>query len=63
MLRQDLEGEIEAIDQYKARIIEADALAMPGTSQIIREILVDEEHHANDLKAILAGVGVLANVQ
>ena len=53
MLYQDYLAEKEAINRYKQRIIEANELQLSGTAIILMEILKDEEHHANDLRAIL----------
>jgi bacterioferritin (cytochrome b1) len=54
MLKQDHEGEIETIARYKAYIEAARAQGEYGIVSVLLEILADEEHHANDLKSILA---------
>jgi len=53
MLRQDLQGEQEAIAEYQQRVAQARAIADPDTEAVLLEILADEEHHANDLKSML----------
>ncbi|MFP4002055.1 MAG: ferritin-like domain-containing protein [Candidatus Natronoplasma sp.] len=49
MLKQDLEGERDAIDRYKKRIRQAEALDEYATAQTIRQILVTEQEHEMDL--------------
>jgi bacterioferritin len=53
MLKQDLDAENIAIALYTELIAQARALGMPGTEIILMEIIEDEQHHANDLQAIL----------
>lgn len=53
MIQLDLDGEKEAIERYRKRIIQAEALNDFGTSELIRGILADEEEHQNDLETIL----------
>lgn len=53
MLQQDLNGEVEAIAQYKERIDQALAKRDYGTMKILLDILEEEESHANELKAML----------
>jgi bacterioferritin len=53
MLNQDLKGEIDAIERYKERIVQAEELNDFGTSEVIRGILLDEENHQNDLETTL----------
>jgi bacterioferritin len=49
MLKIDLKGEEIAIDRYRSRISWCDSHNDPGTAQIIREIIVDEESHRDEL--------------
>ncbi len=49
MLKQDLEGERDAIGRYKKRIRQAEALDEYATAQTIRNILVTEQEHEMDL--------------
>ncbi|MBS3781971.1 MAG: ferritin-like domain-containing protein [Candidatus Thermoplasmatota archaeon] len=49
MLKQDLEGERDAINRYKKRIRHAEALDEYATAQTIRQILVTEQEHEMDL--------------
>jgi len=49
MLKQDLEGERDAIERYKKRIRQAEALDEYATAQTIRNILVTEQEHEMDL--------------
>lgn len=49
MLKQDLEGERGAIDRYKKRIRQAEALDEYATAETIRKILVTEQEHEMDL--------------
>jgi len=49
MLKQDLEGERDAIKRYKKRIRQAEALDEYATAQTIRQILVTEQEHEMDL--------------
>jgi bacterioferritin len=49
MLTIDLEGEQVAIKRYQERIAQAEKNNDPGTAELIREILIDEEQHENDL--------------
>jgi bacterioferritin len=53
MLAQDLEGEQTAIARYKERVAQAQALGEYGLSEVIQNILVDEEEHENDLKTTI----------
>ena len=53
MLKQDLEGERDAIQRYKKRIRQAEALDEYATAQTIRQILVTEQEHEMDLKDAL----------
>jgi len=53
MLRQDLEGEQDAIRRYKIRIEQAEELKEFALAQHLRSILANEQEHAMDLKQAL----------
>ena len=53
MLEQDLEGELDAIRRYKARIAQAEALQEYGLRRALEDILIIEEEHARDLQNAL----------
>ncbi|RYM06631.1 ferritin-like domain-containing protein [Sporolactobacillus sp. THM7-7] len=53
MLRQDLQGEYDAIRRYLQRIRQLEALGMYDSAQIIRNIVVTEQEHAIDLEVAL----------
>ncbi|MBI5788021.1 MAG: ferritin-like domain-containing protein [Candidatus Schekmanbacteria bacterium] len=53
MLRQDLEGENDAIKRYIARIKQAEQLDLFHLAQKLREILAVEQEHAMDLENAL----------
>jgi len=53
MLKQDLDGELDAVRRYKKRIQEAEELKEYALSQKLREILATEQEHAMDLQAAL----------
>jgi bacterioferritin len=53
MLEQDLEGELDAIRRYKARITQAEALQEYGLRRALEDILIIEEEHARDLQNAL----------
>jgi bacterioferritin len=53
MLNQDLEGEEDAIQRYKGRIEQAEALKEFALAQQLRNILATEQEHAMDLKQAL----------
>ena len=53
MLRQDLEGEQDAIRRYKIRIEQAEELKEFALAQQLRSILANEQEHAMDLKQAL----------
>ncbi len=53
MMRQDLAGEEDAINRYKARIDQAEQLKEFALSQQLRTILAMEQEHAMDLKQAL----------
>lgn len=49
----DLNGEKNAIQRYRKRIIQAEALGEYGIKNMLEGILLDEEDHENDLLTIL----------
>ncbi len=49
MLRQDLEGEENAIRRYKQRIRQAEDLQEYGLRRVVEDILIQEEEHKRDL--------------
>jgi len=53
MLRQDLDGEQDAIRRYKIRIEQAEELKEFALAQQLRAILANEQEHAMDLKQAL----------
>jgi bacterioferritin len=53
MLRQDLDGEEDAIMRYKARVEQAEGLKEYALAQQLRNILAVEQEHAMDLKQAL----------
>lgn len=53
MMRQDLDGEEDAIRRYKMRIDQAEQLKEFALSQQLRTILATEQEHAMDLKQAL----------
>lgn len=53
MLRQDLQGEYDAIHRYLQRIQQIEALGLYDSSQKIREIVGTEQEHAIDLEIAL----------
>jgi bacterioferritin len=53
MLRFDLDNELETIKEYRARVKQADALGEFAMSEVIREILIQEQDHAIDLATAL----------
>jgi bacterioferritin len=55
MLKQDHEGEIDAIERYKNHITIAQGLGETGIVAVLLDILADEEHHAADLQTIIMG--------
>ncbi len=54
MLKQDLKGEQNAIDRYKKRIAQAEALQEYGLRRILEDILIQEEEHKRDIADALA---------
>jgi bacterioferritin len=53
MLKQDLDGEEDAIKRYKIRIEQAEQLKEFALAQQLRTILATEQEHAMDLKQAL----------
>lgn len=53
MLEQDLEGEEDAIERYKARIEQAEDIKEYALAQQLRIILATEQEHAMDLMQAL----------
>lgn len=53
MLEQDLAGELHAVERYKERIAEAEALREYGLRRVLEDILIMEEEHARDLMTVL----------
>jgi bacterioferritin len=53
MMKQDLEGELDAIRRYKERIKQAEELGEYGLKRVLEDILIMEEEHARDLQAAL----------
>jgi bacterioferritin len=52
MLQQDLRGEQHAIDSYKERIAQAEALREYGLRRVLEDILIQEEEHKRDLLSV-----------
>ena len=53
MLQFDLENEKETIQNYRQRIIQADAMGEFALSEVLREIVVQEQEHLIDLATAL----------
>ncbi|WP_236560987.1 bacterioferritin [Pontibacillus sp. HMF3514] len=53
MLMQDLQGEYDAINRYLQRIQQLESMGLYDSSERIRNIIVDEQEHANDLENVL----------
>ncbi len=53
MLKQDLDGEEDAIKRYKMRIEQAEQLKEFALAQQLRNILATEQEHAMDLRQAL----------
>src|SRR5689334_8782076 len=53
MLRFDLDNELETIAQYRLRLKQAEHLGEFAMSEVIREILIQEQEHAIDLATAL----------
>ncbi len=53
MLEQDLEGEVDAVARYRARIAQAEMLREYGLRRALEDILIMEEEHVRDLQNAL----------
>ncbi|MHB1292863.1 MAG: ferritin-like domain-containing protein [Sulfuricella sp.] len=53
MLKQDLWGEDNAINRYKERIAQAEALKEYGLRRVLEDILIQEEEHKRDLLTVI----------
>lgn len=53
MLKQDLDGELDAVKRYKERVSQAEKLGEYGLKRVLEDILIMEEEHARDLQAAL----------
>jgi bacterioferritin len=53
MLRFDLENERETIANYRQRIRQAEAMGEYALSEVLREIIVNEQEHMTDLAEAL----------
>lgn len=53
MLKQDLAGEEMAIQRYKERIEQAEALKEYGLRRVLEDILIQEEEHKRDLLTVV----------
>jgi len=53
MLQLDLENEKETIRNYRQRILQADAMGEFALSEVLREIIVQEQEHLIDLATAL----------
>jgi bacterioferritin len=53
MLRADLENERVTIANYRTRVRQADAMGEFALSEVLREILVQEQEHLTDLATAL----------
>lgn len=53
MLKQDLKGERIAVERYKKRIAQAEALKLYGLRRLLEDILIQEEEHERDLKNVV----------
>lgn len=53
MLKQDLKGEDNAINRYKERIAQAEALKEYGLRRVLEDILIQEEEHKRDLLTVI----------
>lgn len=54
MIQDDLDGELAAVEQYKAHIKLAEEEGDYGTRHMLEEILLDEEEHADRFTHYLA---------
>src|SRR5262249_13728699 len=53
MLEADLQNELTTIAQYRSRLRQAESLGEVAMSEILREILIQEQDHAIDLATAL----------
>lgn len=53
MLRFDLQNEADTIKAYRERIRQAEAMGEFGLSEVLREIIAQEQEHLTDLAAAL----------
>ncbi|KKQ70642.1 MAG: bacterioferritin [Candidatus Peregrinibacteria bacterium GW2011_GWC2_39_14] len=53
MLEQDLKGETDAVNRYKARTAQAEQLGEYGVKRALEDILIMEMEHEKDLKMAL----------
>ncbi len=53
MLEQDIAGERAAIKNYSERVKQSEELGLYGLTQVLRQILADEEEHERDLQMSL----------
>lgn len=53
MLRSDLDNERETIRQYRRRVMQSESLGEFGLSEVLREILKQEQDHLIDLATAL----------
>ncbi|EKD63455.1 MAG: hypothetical protein ACD_51C00278G0008 [uncultured bacterium] len=53
MLKQDLEGERDAVKRYKMRVEQARSIGEFGLARALEDILIMEEEHERDLMAAL----------
>ena len=53
MLEADLQNELTTIAHYRARLRQAESLGEFAISEILREILIQEQDHAIDLATAL----------
>ena len=53
MMKQDLEGELDAVRRYKERVGQARDMGEFGLARALEDILIMEEEHARDLEAAL----------
>ncbi len=54
MLKQDLKGEENAIERYRERIGQAEALKEYGLRRVLEDILIQEEEHKRDIANALS---------
>jgi bacterioferritin len=53
MLKQDLEGELDAVRRYKERIGQAEEMGEYGLRRMLEDILIMEEEHARDIMTVV----------